>query len=282
MLILGWLLSKWVSQPLRRLTEYAAAVSKGERPTAPVMPGYHLRILGETTESMREALENRKYVESYVQSLTHEMKSPIAGIRGASELLYEDLPEEKRIQFLENIKTESLRLQNLVDQLLALASLENRTELGKPTDVSLGDLVRRVVNHHQSNLLEKGVTFSVDTRAEVVIRGEEFLLETALNNIVQNAIDFSPSAGTIQLSIVKLGNAVQLIVTDEGAGIPEFALARIFDRFYSLPRPSSEHKSSGLGLCFAKEAVELHQGKLTIANRDSELGVRAVLELPLN
>jgi len=267
---------------MRRLTEYAAAVSKGERPTAPVMPGYHLRILGETTESMREALENRKYVESYVQSLTHEMKSPIAGIRGASELLYEDLPEEKRIQFLENIKTESLRLQNLVDQLLALASLENRTELGKPTDVSLGDLVRRVVNHHQSNLLEKGVTFSVDTRAEVVIRGEEFLLETALNNIVQNAIDFSPSAGTIQLSIVKLGNAVQLIVTDEGAGIPEFALARIFDRFYSLPRPSSEHKSSGLGLCFAKEAVELHQGKLTIANRDSELGVRAVLELPLN
>ncbi len=122
----------------------------------------------------------------------------------------------------------------------------------------------------------------MDTRAEVVIRGEEFLLETALNNIVQNAIDFSPSAGTIQLSIVKLGNAVQLIVTDEGAGIPEFALARIFDRFYSLPRPSSERKSSGLGLCFAKEAVELHQGKLTIANRDSELGVRAVLELPLN
>lgn len=160
-LLLGWLLSKWVTQPLRRLTDYAAAVSKGERLTVPVMPGYHLRILGETTEAMREALENRKYVESYVQSLTHEMKSPIAGIRGASELLHEDLPEAKRTQFLGNIKSESLRLQNLVDQLLALASLENRTELGAPTKVSLGDLVRRVVNQHQSNYIEGSWKFVI-------------------------------------------------------------------------------------------------------------------------
>ncbi|MEN8734154.1 MAG: histidine kinase dimerization/phospho-acceptor domain-containing protein [Lentimonas sp.] len=202
-LLLGWLLSKWVTQPLRRLTAYAAAVSKVERPTAPVMPGYHLRILGETTESMREALENRKYVESYVQSLTHEMKSPIAGIRGASELLHEDLPEEKRMQFLGNIKSESLRLQNLVDQLLALASLENRTELGTPTKISLGDLVRQVVNQHQSNLLEKGVTFAVYAEVDVAVRSEDFLLETALNNLVQNAIDFSPTGGAVKLSLEK-------------------------------------------------------------------------------
>lgn len=281
-LLLGWLLSKWVTQPLRRLTDYAAAVSKGERPKAPVMPGYHLRILGETTEAMREALENRKYVESYVQSLTHEMKSPIAGIRGASELLHEDLPEEKRMQFLGNIKSESLRLQNLVDQLLALASLENRTELGTPTKVSLGNLVRRVVNQHQSNLLEKGVTFSLDPVENVMINGEEFLLETALNNLVQNALDFSPSGGVVKLSIEKQGSVVQLIVTDEGSGIPEFALARIFDRFYSLPRPSSERKSSGLGLCFAKEAVELHRGRLSLENRIDASGVRAMIVLPLS
>jgi len=136
-LVLGWLLSKWVTYPLRRLTDYAAAVSKGERPPAPQMPGRHLRILAETTEAMREALENRKYVESYVQSLTHEMKSPIAGIRGASELLHEDLPEAKRRQFLSNIQSESVRLQNLVDQLLALVSLESRTELGAPTLVAI-------------------------------------------------------------------------------------------------------------------------------------------------
>lgn len=130
-LLLGWLLSKWVTFPLRRLTEYAAAVAKGESPPAPVMPGRHLRILGETTEAMREVLENRKYVESYVQWLNHEMKSPIAGIRGASELLHRDLPPENRVQFLDNIRTESVRLQNLVDQL---------GTCGKESPMSLGFL----------------------------------------------------------------------------------------------------------------------------------------------
>lgn len=279
-LLLGWLLSKWVTFPLRRLTEYAAAVAKGERPSAPVMPGRHLRILGETTEAMREALENRKYVESYVQSLTHEMKSPIAGIRGASELLHEDLPPENRVQFLDNIRTESVRLQNLVDQLLALSSLENRTELGAPTEVSLAVLLWRVVNQHDSNTLDKGIRFEIDAVDEVSVRGEEFLLETALNNIVQNAIDFSPNGGTIRIILRADKEQAQLTVLDEGPGIPDYALDRIFDRFYSLPRSESERKSSGLGLCFAKEAVELHGGKLELKNRTDCGGAVASLQLP--
>jgi len=279
-LLLGWLLSKWVTYPLRRLTGYAAAVSKGERPTAPQMPGRHLRILAETTEAMREALENRKYVESYVQSLTHEMKSPIAGIRGASELLHEELPEAKRVQFLANIKSESVRLQNLVDQLLALASLENRTELGAPTQVSIAALIRRVVNQHQSNLLDKGVSFSLDVAGEIIVKGEEFLLETALNNLVQNAIDFSPTGGTVQIIVDSEKDSVLVKVLDQGEGIPDFAIERVFDRFYSLPRPGSEQKSSGLGLCFAREAIELHQGSLKIGNRNDGSGVEATVMLP--
>jgi len=279
-LLMGWLLSKWVTQPLRRLTEYAAAVAEGERPQAPLMPGKHLRILGETTEAMREALENRKYVESYVQSLTHEMKSPIAGIRGASELLHEDLPSEKRTRFLENIKTESLRLQNLVDQLLALSSLENRTELGAPTSVSLAALLHRVVNQHQSNTLDKDLHFEVDVAEDVFVQGEEFLLETALSNLLQNAIDFSPKGGVISLYLKAQKDQAQFSVRDEGPGIPEYARDRIFDRFYSLPRPGSERKSSGLGLCFAREAIELHGGKLSIRNRECGSGAEAMVELP--
>ncbi|MGZ0656936.1 two-component system sensor histidine kinase CreC [Coraliomargarita sp. W4R53] len=279
-LLLGWLLSKWVTHPLRRLTDYAAAVAKGERPVAPQMPGRHLRILGETTEAMREALENRKYVESYVQSLTHEMKSPIAGIRGASELLQENLPAAKRVQFVANITSESLRLQDLVDQLLALASLENRTELGAPTQVEMGALIRRVVNQHESNLLGRGITFSVNVLDGVIVVGEEFLLETALNNLVQNAIDFSPRGGVVTFSASIDRDYLKIYITDEGSGIPGFAAERIFDRFYSLPRPGTERKSSGLGLCFAREAIELHQGSLTIGNRKQHCGVEAVVRLP--
>ncbi|HBR94613.1 MAG TPA: two-component system sensor histidine kinase CreC [Opitutae bacterium] len=279
-LLLGWLLSKWVTQPLRRLTAYAAAVSRGERPPAPVMPGRHLRILGESTEAMREALENRKYVESYVQSLTHEMKSPIAGIRGAAELLQEDLPAAKRTQFLANIELESARLQNLVDQLLALASLENRTELGDPVEIELGALIRRIVNHHESSRLNKKIHFELQLSDECRVEGELFLLETALNNLLQNAIDFSPLEGRIEIRAWLEARQVVISICDEGPGIPEFALERIFDRFYSLPRPHSERRSSGLGLCFAREAVELHRGSLQVGNREDQAGAEAVIRLP--
>ena len=279
-LLLGWLLSKWVTYPLRRLTDYAAAVAQGERPPAPQMPGKHLRILAETTEAMREALENRKYVESYVQSLTHEMKSPVAGIRGAAELLYEDLPEAKRVQFLGNIQSESLRLQNLIDQLLALASLENRTVLGTPTRMSLSALARRVVNHHESGALEKRIHFEVEGAEKDWVLGEEFLLETALSNLVQNAADFSPADATVKVEVRVSDDWVEVRVSDEGKGIPEYAVGRIFDRFYSLPRPGSERKSSGLGLCFTREAVQLHGGTLAICNRTDRSGVEAVIALP--
>ena len=280
-LLLGWLLSRWVTHPLRRLTEYAAAVSQGERPVAPKMPGYNLRVLSETTEAMREALENRKYVESYVQSLTHEMKSPVAGIRGAAELLYEDLTQEKRDLFLGNIQSESMRLQTLVDQLLALSSLENRKTLGAPTLISLSALVRRVVDHCEANTLQKQIVFEVTGCEQDEVLGEEFLLETAVSNLLQNAIDFSPVGGRIALRISSTEDAVQLLIEDSGVGIPDYALEQIFDRFYSLPRPGAERKSSGLGLCFVREAVALHGGRLVVANRRGTNGVRAELVLPL-
>ena len=278
-LALGWLLSKWVTYPLKRLTQYAAAVARGERPKAPVMPGYHLRLLGETTEAMRDALEDRKYVESYVQSMTHEMKSPLAGICGAAELLEEDLPAEKRGHFLRNIKAESVRLQNLVDQLLALSSLENRTELGAPSNVSLADLIRRLVDQHESNALSRGIRFEMNCPDELTVLGEEFLLEMALNNLIQNAIDFSLHGGLISISVIIESQEVHISISDEGPGIPEYAVERIFDRFYSLPRPGSEQKSSGLGLCYAREAIELHGGQLTLKNRTDRAGVLAEIVL---
>ncbi len=280
-LLLGWLLSRWVTQPLRQLTAYAAAVSAGERVEAPKMPGYHLRILGETTEAMREALENKKYVESYVQSLTHEMKAPVAGIRGASELLYEDLPVEKRAQFVGNIQSEALRLQTLIDQLLALSSLENRKTLGQPTQIDLVALVRRVVDYYKSRTAERRVVFEIsECAADATVSGEEFLLETAISNLLQNAIDFSPPAGRIEIAIQPDAEQVMVEIRDAGEGIPEYALDRIFDRFYSLPRPGSERKSSGLGLCFVREAVALHGGRLSIVNRTDSTGVHVTLRLP--
>ena len=136
-----------------------------------------------------------------------------------------------------------------------------------------------MVDQHRSNLLDKGVSFSIDVADGIDVSGEEFLLETALNNLVQNAIDFSRERGTVWISLTLEKHTALIIIKDEGCGIPAFAINRIFDRFYSLPRPGSEQKSSGLGLCFAKEATELHNGSLSIANNLQHSGVIAELRL---
>ena len=93
--------------------------------------------LGRAFEEMRVALEGKQYVENYVQTLTHEMKSPLAAIQGAAELLGEEMPAERRSRFLANIESETGRLQQLIEKLLLLTSIENRRELQKAEEISL-------------------------------------------------------------------------------------------------------------------------------------------------
>ena len=113
--------------------------------------------------------------------------------------------------------------------------------------------------------------------------GESFLLESALHNLLQNAIDFSPAGGAIRIRVAPdaAAQTAAITVEDDGPGIPDYALPRLFERFYSLARPGSGRKSSGLGLCFVREAAALHRGSIHVKNRTDIPGTRAVLRLPL-
>jgi len=116
----------------------------------------------------------------------------------------------------------------------------------------------------------------LDTESDLV-RGESFLLETAISNLLQNAIDSSHPGGLIRIEITTQEDDVSLTITDEGTGIPDYALDRVFDRFYSSTRTGQERKSFGLGLYFVRESVALHGGSLTIQNRTGKPGVKATL-----
>ena len=107
-----------------------------------------------------------------------------------------------------------------------------------------------------------------------------FLVQQAVDNLVQNALDFSLGGGRVRVAVSEEPKRVTIAVTDEGPGIPEFALGRIFERFYSLQRPGNGRKSSGLGLCFVREAAALHGGGIVLENRADGTGARATLRLP--
>ncbi|MFC1498343.1 two-component system sensor histidine kinase CreC [Verrucomicrobiota bacterium] len=277
--LLGIVISIWITRPVQKLTEYAKAVRDGKKISTPKSGGSEIGELGIAFEEMRDALEGKQYVENYVQTLTHEMKSPLSAIKGAAELLDEDMPLEQRKQFLENIRAESARIQDLVDRLLELSSLEKRKELRDVEDIELTALLKEVSSSMAPILSAKRVSISIRQAAPINIRGERFLIRQSISNLIQNAADFSPEGGEISVSIEKNDEQIEISILDKSPGIPDYALDKVFDRFYSLKKPDTGKKSSGLGLTFVREAISLHGGDVKLKNRP-DTGTKATLTLP--
>lgn len=273
--------AKWATKPLTDLTQHALAVSRGERSALPYMPGHQMKTLATALENMRDALEGREYVESYVQSLTHELKSPVAAIWGASEILQEgNLPEEKRDRFLGNIRAEAGRLRDLLERLLRLAALEKQKTLLKREPVNLGAVFERAWNHLTVLAQARQLQMESQMASDLILEGDVWLIELAVSNLLQNAIDFSPSGGRIKVKAYRFADRVVMEIEDEGPGVPDYARERIFERFYSLPRSDTGKKSTGLGLCFVKEAATLHKGSIELVPGGGGKGTKAVLVLP--
>ena len=280
LMLLGiYLAARWATRPLEVLAEHALAVSRGERSTPPHMPGHQMKTLASALENMRDALEGREYVENYVQSLTHELKSPVAAILGASEILQGEVPEPKRARFLQNIRAEAGRLRDLLERLLHLAALEKQKKLEKREPVSLCEMIDRAWDHHSLIAAARDVSLQREMTGELVLQGDPWLIELAVSNLIQNAIDFAPKGSAIIARGYRFDSKVVVEIEDRGPGIPDYARERVFERFYSLPRPDTGKKSTGLGLCFVKEVAELHGGSVELTNLESGPGAKAMLIL---
>jgi two-component system, OmpR family, sensor histidine kinase CreC len=228
---------------------------------------------------MRDALAGRSYTEEYVQTLTHELKSPLSAIRGAAELLREPLPDAQRERFTANIGEQVQRLQALADRLLELAGLERRRILDDIVSVNLGELAADAIAALEPAARRRNVVLRMQIEAGVCVDGDPFLLRQALLNLLSNAIDFSPSGAVVDVSAAVVGRRVELTVRDHGPGVPDYALDRVFERFYSLRRPDSGRKSTGLGLTFVREVAHLHGGEAHLLNHP-EGGASACMVLP--
>lgn len=276
---LSVVLSFWIGRPLTRLRRYVASLRTDDSARLPRLGAGEIRDLGREFESLWEELKGKKYIEEYIQSLTHELKSPLTSIRGSSELLMEEMPEERRREFCRTILRETGRMGAIIEKMLELSALENRRELKDAGPVPLAPLAGEVIEGLALRIDGKGLRIDnrIDPKAEVP--GERFLLRHALSNLMENAIRFSPAGGTIALSAEKSAGFVTISITDQGPGIPDYALDRVFDRFYSLPDPETGKKSTGLGLSFVREAAALHGGRAEVANCPG--GTRAAIILPL-
>ncbi|KRA52410.1 histidine kinase [Pseudoxanthomonas sp. Root65] len=279
--LIGVVMTWWLMRGIGGLNRYAQAVSAGEPVPPPRPRADEIGDLGRALETMRRKLQGKAYVEQYVQSLTHEMKSPLAAIRGAAELLQEPLPEADRQRFVRNIRTQEHRLTETIDKLLALAEVEQHGWLQRRERIDAATLADDVVLGLDAQLTPHGVeVVRVPQAGMWAVEGDVFLLRRALGNLIDNAVAFSPPAGTVELVVEQVEGQVRFIVRDRGPGIPDYAQERVFERFYSLPRPEGGQRSSGLGLPFVREVMRLHGGEASLANRPDG-GAEAVLSLPV-
>ncbi len=282
--VIGLVCTLWLVHGLRRLQRYARAVAAGERAEMPLRGASELAELGRSVESMRLRLEDKQYVEHYIHTLTHEMKSPLAAISGAAELLQEDMPAADRNRFVANIRRQAQRLEEMIRKLLALAALEQRQSLETHEPVALVPLIGQLLQELEPRARQRGLALRLLPPAQPapMVKGDRFLLHQALSNLLENALDFAPEASVVEIAVERRGDpadTIALRITDHGPGIPDYALPRLFERFYSLPRPGGQDKSTGLGLCFVREIATLHHGEVALANR-AEGGACATLTLP--
>lgn len=277
----GLFLSDMLTRPVQRLTAYARAVRDGKRVAIPSLDKSEIGELGEAFEEMRDTLEGKQYVERYVQTLTHEVKSPVAAIRGAVELLKEDMPQEQKARFLANIDSEAGRVHAVVEKLLLLSALESRKAVESLEELVLLEVVEDVLESLRPVIGQKGLTVSFGLKERAQFEGDRFLVRQAVMNLMANAVEFSPRGGTLSLDVREdEAGFVEFRVRDRGPGVPDYALTRVHERFYSLKRPDTGRKSSGLGLALVREVAELHGGGSVIENAPGG-GAVARLTLPL-
>jgi two-component system phosphate regulon sensor histidine kinase PhoR len=221
----------------------------------------------------------------FVANVSHELRTPLTAVRGYVEALLDDPsdPEEAR-RFLETIARHTLRMERLVRDLLRLARLDAGQETLERLPCSVESLFTGVAAELAPAIdaRRQRVVLQIEPDAATV-HGDPAKLHDALRNLLENATNYAPEAGTIVMGAARQGDRILLTVADGGPGVPDADLPRVFERFYRVDKARSrgarDPGGTGLGLAIVKHLVGLHGGRVAVANRP-EGGAVFTVELP--
>lgn len=227
-------------------------------------------VLHDITEIRR--LEKMR--SDFVANVSHELKTPVTSVRGFSETLMsgEVTDEETTKQFLKIIHDESQRLDRLISDLLNLSKIERQKMPLNLETLNMTALVHEVSVTLQGAIEEKRTRLVLpDPSKDVYLQGDEDRLRQIILNLVGNGINYTAEGGTVTVSLKENVEKVRLIIKDDGIGIPEESLPRIFERFYRVDRARSRHSGgTGLGLAIVKHLIESHHGEIEVESREGE------------
>lgn len=288
--LLSLFLARTIVTPLRRLARAAARVRLGRarQVTVPRLPDRRDEIgaLARSIADMTEALRHRiDATDSFAADVSHELKNPIASLRSALEGLENVQQPELRVQLLTIAQDDVRRLDRLVTDIAEASRIDAQLSRTRFESLDLGLMIERMIEGREARGIENGVrlAFARPRKDVAVVMGEQSRLILVIDNLLDNAISFSPPGGLVQITATVADNEVLLSVEDEGPGVPPGERETVFRRFHSV-RPEGEGfgQHSGLGLAIARSIVEGHQGRIAIADRDDDLrGAKFNVWLPL-
>jgi len=289
-LIFSLFLNKYILKPIKLLVLFTESIkAKADKPVNVdkfFIRGDEIGKLTKSIDEMTTELQKRtNRAETFSTDLAHEIRNPLASLKGASELLDKTQQQKEREKLFEIINHDVERIERLITDYSQMLKDEASLSREKMKKIDLDSVIRGVVEDFNQNLSSqnKNININIVNKNEngkgFFILGIENRLEQVIANLLDNAVSFSKDNSKIDVEITEAKNNFILLIKDEGPGLTESSPQKIFKRFYSN-RPKNFGEHSGLGLNIAKNIVELHKGSISASNRLDKQGTQIEVLLP--
>jgi two-component system, OmpR family, sensor histidine kinase ChvG len=275
-ILLSLFLARTIVMPLRRiaLAAHQVRLGRAREVKVPRLPsrtdeiGLLARSISDMSQSLRHRIDN---IEAFAADVTHELKNPLASLRSAVDGLERIEDPKLKSQLIDVIRQDVQRLDRIISDVGEAARTDAELARARFEPVDLGALIGQLVSAWETRR-ETGnvrIAFARPRRASAIVMGEPGRLARAIDNIIDNAISFSPPGGLVEIAATHVGDEIRIRIDDEGPGVPQELREAIFNRFHSVrPEAESFGRHSGLGLAIARAIVEGHDGEIDVADRD--------------
>jgi len=247
------------------------------------LAGTYNKMAGEIESNFTKIQSIDNFRKELIANISHDLRTPISVIKGYAEMLSlkkDELSEEEELKYLNNIGESTKRVTGLMNQLLELSKLENNQIKLQKEPFSLAELVSDMVSRFEVLLKEKNIKFSFEIDENLPLAyGDISLVERVIQNLIDNAIKYSPENSKIIIGLGKSEDGITFNIKDQGKGINPQNINKIFERYTTSSEVNKEDKSFGLGLAISKKILELHDSTIAVSSK-LNIGTTFSFQLP--
>ena len=279
---IGFLFARALVRPINKMASTARAIKEGDLTARTGIQGEdEIARLGMTFDQMADSIErDRKLERRLTTDVAHELRTPLMAIQSTVEAMVDGVfePNEER---LETVNSEVQRLSRLVDAILKLSRLENRSTPMKKELLDVGDLISGIISTHEAYVNDSGLKLVYEVERDVIVRGDSDMIRQATANLISNAVRYTPEGGTITVSVSSDGGMCAIAVRDTGIGLSPDEAKMVFSRFWRADAGRTRERGGlGIGLSVVKEIVDRHNGRVTVEGEKGK-GACFTILLPL-